>query len=900
MTQYIPYSIPILLLIPFLLRLARRSVRLSENHVMRLVAYTIDAASWYLGKFFYHRIAKRASLRRYSALQLANPSLRLLHIPGRAQFHIDLTSTYIPLRFDEGLIPVSQAEFKKRLFGGRFQVLGDPGSGKTSLIKNMFYELCSDNLTRSGDTCLPVFLELKNLELPESSTDDADAGELLLNQLRQQVERVATYDPSGLFESYLSGPGVIALLDGLDEVASDKYPRVADAIKLLSSLFASQGSGNTILITMRSQYHALVRDDLAEALPTVLSIQPFTPGDVHEFLRRFPFQTQPDAHIARIESNLASHPTLRELCFNPLILSMYVVEDQDDPYATVPDSRTSFYGRVTEELLVARRSRQLNLTQRSALRERREAILGSLAYANVLDLERPSNSIRFVDAIGEIKRILKIRTDASAEDALNELIRDTGIISLERRRESLRFIHLTFCEFLAAKYSVADGSDGWRELLESIEERSSSNGRAHTRLGELVPFAFALLPMQRRDDALQDVAHLDDLQMVAKCLLETQMYDHVVFARYVSQELTQLRESDPTTWDVKWRDRLHLLISVLAEARNSGQVNASLLLSTEEIYEEIISNDTEKVYNLFSSYVSQDAASAFRLADSVGVDLSRDAPVIVSTNCSSRPFVNIALQRLYTLDNDDRRRWAVLFAVGGLMDPAAAQVLNGYKPAPTLRTPPWLSTKRWGVLGVIFRSTKRDFIALLNYLLIQVLGGLLSRESLYTQCLGIAYQGKNEKGVDENWDEEIRSVLYDFRMLRSPRLFTPALLPMLLFGLISSWATDGMEVVILGILLSWVFLAAFILAVGLLYTDKRNVLYLNLTNLTDDVLGKPTGVTSWLLRRVHPIAVRWGRREVAGRHSRRRTRQAKSRGRSRRLKGPRVEPPTVGRRRRTY
>ena len=60
----------------------------------------------------------------------------------------------------------------------------------------------------------------------------------------------------------------------------------------------------------------------------VLHVKPFSPSDIYALLNKWPFQSNGADHAARIYAELSDRPSLRELCYNPLVLSMYIAEDQ--------------------------------------------------------------------------------------------------------------------------------------------------------------------------------------------------------------------------------------------------------------------------------------------------------------------------------------------------------------------------------------------------------------------------------------------------------------------------------------------------------------------------------------------------------------------------------------------
>src|SRR5207247_514209 len=94
-------------------------------------------------------------------------------------------------------------------------------------------------------------------------------------------------------------------------------------------------------------------------------------------------------------------PTLREMCSNPLVLSMYVAEDLASGGILSPTSRTDFYKKVTDELMFNRRLVQKNNTEplHNTLKEQRERILGRIAYDHIMDINQPGNNLSWKNAI---------------------------------------------------------------------------------------------------------------------------------------------------------------------------------------------------------------------------------------------------------------------------------------------------------------------------------------------------------------------------------------------------------------------------------------------------------------------------------------------------------------------
>ena len=503
-----------------------------------------------------------------------------------------------------------------------------------------------------------------------------------------------------LFESFVGGAGILVLLDGLDEVASDDYPRTAMAIRGLSAMLAEQSDRNIVVLTMREQFHQQVRRDFAAHFPTVYRIAPFSPADIFTFLERWPFDEAGFEHVSRIYADLTDRPTLREMCRNPLVLAMYVANDQRIDGQASPDTRTSFYDQVVGELLVERRSRQLGMSARSVLREKREEILGRLALGNLTDRAQAANSLSWSAALGVVEDVYKC-SRSDAEQKLLDLERDTGIISQERDLESFRFIHLTFGEFLAGKEIAQGRNNGITELLHRHDDfQAAEQPQLRARLNEVIPFAVALLPRAQKPTALAKVADACGQEILGRCLLETQIYGGEVWKSYLEREQERLVQTSPADWTAEWLAGLHLFNVVLQDAERWAQISGERIdASLADLFEGLVGSDRDRLIKLFSSYAQTDAAAALRLAEACGVDLAIEQPQLVLHSCEFPPFIAVALQRADPR-TESGQRWLQLLAEAGLRRDVSAFVLSRHEAPEVLesavaRLPPG---SRWAPL----------------------------------------------------------------------------------------------------------------------------------------------------------------------------------------------------------
>jgi hypothetical protein len=645
----------------------------------KVIKYAVDAVTWHIGRVLFHRMSTRVSLRHYARTQLELEDTKYLLVPGREPLSLLTDDIYVPLTLELGSGQRSTFSHTDILSAGRrVRIVGDPGSGKSSMVKRIYRDACARALWAS-EPMLPVRVELKHFTPPEDLAPHVDLADWAIEHLRHMICEVKGFEMGQLFDSYIDTAGLLVLLDGLDEVPTDSLARTLDTIRALSRRLANASTSTAIILTMRTQFHKEVRGELETDFPNATYVQPFTPADIYTFLQLWPFEENAASTASRIYGELTDRPTVREMCSNPLVLAMYVAHDQSERVTTsAADTRTEFYSQVVEELLVARRSRQMAAPARKSLREAREHILGTLALENLTDGAQPANSLSWRRARELVSETYDVNSVDEADRRFRELAKETGILSEEREGETFRFIHLTFCEFLAAAEAVHGRTRGWATIV-SAHHAFRQNGRsgAAARLSEVLPFTCALLPRVDRPEAIAEVAKLGDSAVLARCFLETQAYDHEEWPTFIETEAASITDTPPDEWDELWLRRLHLLNVLLRDsatwARNLGTRAPVLFL--DAVFTRLVGSSRDRLIRVFSSYANQDAAAAFRLADAVGVNLVVDEPNLVVANLGQPPFLGIALETAGRQPGSVDE-WALVLAEGAAQQSLVAGELN--------------------------------------------------------------------------------------------------------------------------------------------------------------------------------------------------------------------------------
>ena len=645
------------------------------------VQYFADSTLLVLSRTLRSSLAARISLRRYVLIQLNSFSYRL-YVPTSSGITMEIDRMYVPLRLRQAG-SVSRIFSHRNLFqaGTRIQIIGDPGSGKSTLIKKIMRDTCGAALHNPTRSRLPIIVELKELVPPKDYSTYEELTEWALTELRRRVTLVDGYQMEEFFDIYSKDTGLLVLLDGLDEVSGYEYDRTATAIAGLSRRLQQLSENSVVVITMNTQFHVANSKSLAIDFPVILHLQPFTPTDAYSLIERWPFADNREQRVTRIYSNLIDKPSLREMCSNPLVLSMYVASQSIGDSNKIPSTRTEFYSQVVKELLVDRQARQLSIgASRLALREQRETILGHLAFMHFIDPNQPVNSLSWDSALEVVSDVLGC-DEHEAAAYFRQLAATTGLITEERYSESFRFIHLTFCEFFAAMEAAQGGPDGWNELI-AAHERFRKSGAPHltSRLLEVISFASALLPRRKREAAVRAVADLNDQQLLAESLLETQGYDYQSWHRWISNEIHYFMTSVESQWDEGWLRRLYLFNVVLSDAERSGLFasEARAAATVEEMLKSLIAHNHDRLVHLFATYAAEDPIAAFRLAEACQVDLMGTRPDLIVESCVERPVLALACTRS-TEEIERIELWAAILAEAGLRYRFAAIALTDFQ-----------------------------------------------------------------------------------------------------------------------------------------------------------------------------------------------------------------------------
>ena len=375
---------------------------------------------------------------------------------------LDIDKIYVPLRFKHIFSNNNiekngiQSKGERILYNitaaldkfDKVVILGDPGSGKSTTLKYLAFDICSNRATHPNfSSYVPIYI--KATEFAKKSDTGKSLSEYIISNTKYGL----------LFSEYLENNRLLVLFDGLDEI-NITYQRHSIVDKLNS--FIAQYPNIKIVVSSRIVGYNETR---LNGYFSQFEVDEFSDKQIHEFLNNWFISIYSDNdtlkaldEAKKLYHLIRQNNSVYKLACNPLLVTIIALIYYQG--IKLPDKRVALYDIATSTLLenwVQLRVNQNNNIQRETLIE----LLASVSFyihENYSTGLIPEKELRKL----LIKEYNSINSQLSPKEAKNDIddiisfLREDAGFLFEKGRDEygealFGFVHLSFQEYFAAK-----------------------------------------------------------------------------------------------------------------------------------------------------------------------------------------------------------------------------------------------------------------------------------------------------------------------------------------------------------------------------------------------------------------------------------------------------------------
>lgn len=371
--------------------------------------------------------------------------------------------------------------------GARMVLLGDPGSGKTTLthfLARQFALACSAESSRVlvhtsvmtypaaiqaastepldyGNTRLPILLRISDYALALESDRTLRLADAL--HIARGGCGVSQTDIQALFDTAINAGSAFVILDGLDEIADSKNRM--EIVRRVDEFAIGIPAENLVLVTSRKDGYEGAR--LGGQFKT-FTLQDMELPQIERFVMRrmvlFERNRSPSTATAmlierallkarEILDAVSENEGVRRLAANPLLLTVLCLTHHMN--GNFPERRVELYETASRTLLEYWKGKSVTITEADRL-------LAPLAYW--IHENSDSGLVEMDTARAQLRHYCADRyrlppdhptVETEVDDFLDRLIYQAGMF-VERAPGKYAFLHGTFEEYWAARYLMRD------------------------------------------------------------------------------------------------------------------------------------------------------------------------------------------------------------------------------------------------------------------------------------------------------------------------------------------------------------------------------------------------------------------------------------------------------------
>jgi formylglycine-generating enzyme required for sulfatase activity len=415
--------------------------------------------------------------------------IRGLRVSNDAVYKFRIDELYTPLttvlaqekrKKEEELASHKAVPLQQALENRRVLLVGDPGAGKSTFLRRIGFAACETLLARNPSAAAQMLpatpcpfplliraaslanhVQLRTKGAAAACPTDHDSPEWLIHYLHASAHENKWDLHAEFFREQLER-GCLLLFDGLDEVP-DRLERKAMA--RLLELTARAYEKTQVVATSRPLAYGG-----ETVIPGFAAIQigPLEDEAVETFVGNWcralhPAEEKASGHQAELLSAIRSQPEIQAMAVNPVMLTALAALHWNR--TRLPDQRSELYESVLAWLAQAReekRKARMPALQCVALMEHLAYMMQTDSRGKQVEITRHA-AARVLALRPPFRDAEEPERFATAERFLEEEETDSGI--LVSRGNTLRYWHLTFQEYLAAKALAWRDADRERLLF---------------------------------------------------------------------------------------------------------------------------------------------------------------------------------------------------------------------------------------------------------------------------------------------------------------------------------------------------------------------------------------------------------------------------------------------------
>lgn len=314
-------------------------------------------------------------------------------------------------------------------------ILGDPGIGKSTLLKKVFIDICKGS---SFPDYLPVYISLSDISIDNTN--------FIYDYVCQKYRNL-----KDAFDYYVEVGRIFFLIDGLDEIDYRKQKLVSSTINQMTVW------GSKVFLTCRTTVfpRSLFASDFK-----IFECIGFNAAQRRKFLRVW-FDNDLNL-VSLIESEIVNNLGTVGISRNPLLLSLIAMQFEENRHFTLPQKRIQIYLKSIQSLLEKREIKNVWGISISARLE----LLKYIAFRMSMDNIDVINETQLRDIIKDWRKNEpdSIFNQYAIDIAMQLMTEVDGIIH-RCSQNQFRFLHLVLQESLTAQYLAQQ--ENWFEIFKA-------------------------------------------------------------------------------------------------------------------------------------------------------------------------------------------------------------------------------------------------------------------------------------------------------------------------------------------------------------------------------------------------------------------------------------------------